>query len=337
MTHADSNNPEDSAHESHPSSGSTDHHGTGAVYDQKTRPASGQRAEKTNSNSPADAPILNRERNDDTGEAQKKTRFARDRQDSSSSTKPAKHRWWFTPSWLTVIATAVIAFANISYVAYARQQLKIMSSTLEQMRTASGLVKAQISVMQSQLAEMRSSSESESLAWNNQLEIMAGQLAEMQSATHLEQRAWVGYKTGRPKPIEVNKPIECTVVYTNTGKTPGNDVRAWTRITIGPPNAPINEEPTLSTEPSSGRLGFQSNSTFPPNLTVSNTVTCETITSQSEFTDLVTGKVVAYICGVVKYKDIFGMEHVTRHCHVIDVTDPNRPKLIAYKQHNYMD
>jgi hypothetical protein len=126
----------------------------------------------------------------------------------------------------------------------------------------------------------------------------------------LEQRAWVGVE-GINGDIQPNKPYSVLVGFRNSGKTPAKQVSLRMQFN------PVRQGQALKftySEPISSK-GF-----VPPNGTFSSAELSPSggdPVRESEIELIKTGKLRAYLYGVVTYEDIFNRSHWMRFCYFI--------------------
>ncbi len=193
----------------------------------------------------------------------------------------------------------------------------------------------QLSVLSSQLSQMREASRADSAAWNQQLEVMQGQLAQMQESSHLEQRAWVGVSSATHDPIEPNA-IRGKFVFTNTGRTPATIV-AIGRLIHSMPATTIDIAATAKEwESTTSSLDKPTQRCLAPgaSMTYNFSTNPEPPLSEAAIVAIKSGKVRICVLGKLVYEDAFRAEHITTFCGMIKPDDSAMSMSDAY---NYMD
>lgn len=214
-----------------------------------------------------------------------------------------KQRWKQTTlsNKLMVITTAIVAFWTFFYTIVAVLQWQLMERSGEQ--TA-----FQIEKLITEANKIAESSRAVSKQSENTLNTVIGNF-------RLEQRAWVGpilvkppeYKNqdGKLVYVKEGEPIKCGLVIKNSGNTPAKRVEY--SIVVQTLKCP--EEPTI--KESTGKKDI---TLLQPNMTISTSYPPITGVSKMDIEKLEKEIDRLYMYGIVRYEDIFNIEHWTKFC-----------------------
>jgi hypothetical protein len=143
-----------------------------------------------------------------------------------------------------------------------------------------------------------------------------------------DQRAWIGI-TKIDGVAEAGKPLNITVWFKNTGRTPAKNIDA---AVVQEP-VPATGVPNFALEDSVVR---QSKPIIPPqgefNMSLNDVITKPL--DDKTFKSITSKETIVYIHGIVKYDDIFERHHWITYCYFI-ASDGH--SYNAYKEHNDMD
>jgi hypothetical protein len=219
---------------------------------------------------------------------------------------------------IMVIATIVIAISTTIYTIYARQQLKVMSNTLAEMKQSGNETKTQTDRMITETNRIAN-------ATTKTVEQSKTALDATIENFRLEQRAWVGtlevfpaqYEDkGRKVYVKEGQQIRGGVFIMNTGKTPARKLYSLVsmqRLKSGVEPFPKykvvrQQQPTVTTS-------IPTHGVMQPGMKFAlNPLPIEGNVSKADIDDLVSGKYVVYITGMITYEDIFDRSHKTMFC-----------------------
>lgn len=143
-----------------------------------------------------------------------------------------------------------------------------------------------------------------------------------------DQRAWIGI-TSINGMAEIGKPLNVTIGFKNTGRTPAKNIDSAAVQEPVPPNG----VPNFTLEDSVIR---QSKPIIPPQgefIVPLNTSTNKPLDDKA-FKAITSKEIIVYIHGILKYDDIFDRHHWITYCFYLT---PDGKSYDAYKEHNDMD
>lgn len=227
--------------------------------------------------------------------------------------------------WFMVFFTLIIAGATITYTVYARRQWRVMSGTLDEMKTSGAQATQQAwsainnlnwmartgdySRQQGKTAVDASNKESEKVLKTNI------------DAAHLDQRAWIGVKDAIFKDFSSTVPWTVTVIFVNSGKTPARNAEISSMFTTSPvpirgPSAEQTKQlsfhPIESIAPQGTYNEVLGTSTAGEVYTLSQVQGTAALISQYEA--IKSGALILYYFGTLRYDDAFGKKRETQYC-----------------------
>jgi hypothetical protein len=141
------------------------------------------------------------------------------------------------------------------------------------------------------------------------------QVAQIAMQIELDQRAWVGV-TAISGSWEVGKPVTITIEFKNTGKTPAINI---TIVRYGE-KIRINELPNFDIEKIAKKEGIISTGTIMPggigSIPVPIAADWQSQPRDNLITEVLTGKQLFCIHGIINYEDIFRKPHWTTFCYI---------------------
>jgi hypothetical protein len=290
--------------------------GTKPAIDKKTRSHDEQQAESPQNKTPSHgvpAGYIDNKGDSDPKRAKEDARASDNKQNPplTARTKTIR-RCKLIGGALMIVLTAVMAGANVIYAILGVRQLSIMSGQLKQMKT---------------------DSESSSIATDRQLAIMEGQLKQMQEASQLEQRAWVGLaRASHTKIVRGTKKIGVEFRFINTGKTPAIIESAGRTLCVR--KSDCDMEAMANTQMAAWMSETRSRGPLAPNAGFTMDPSIE-VNSDSGIEAIRSGNARVFMVGRIAYRDFFGKEHETKFCYY--VLDPCDVTMTEHHQYNYMD
>lgn len=211
-------------------------------------------------------------------------------------------RWYARPDWWLVSANvAAIVIAALAAVVF-WGQLRVMRETLAEMRSEGVYTRM-----------MAKAADGEAQASAKAAGAAVESVRAASTSLHLGERAWVGLGPGRAV-LAKAEPLKVTIEIDNSGRTPADQVSTGIMLTVLPrgtrfpttrlelPGASFKQ---MAPEPPQGHQQFQGTFNWRP----------------EEFEAATSGRYVAYIHGVIRYQDIFGMHHYTNFCLIVNKSD----------------
>lgn len=225
--------------------------------------------------------------------------------------------------WLMVCFTAVIAGSGIA-------GWLILSSQLEEMRASSADTKtlAQAAKIQAESAKhIAKATDNNAKATLLIAENAKRSLNATQKALRLEQRAWVVTIGTDFSDLKEGSKIKGTTNFINTGRTPAKYVNIISRLEfVVKGKKPNYTKKYHDTNAAQGIL--------PPNSTYASNVYSSFILDNTIVNFIRNGDVIVYMHGIVKYKDIFNVDHWGKYCSKLL---PNEKGFAVCEENNEMD
>jgi hypothetical protein len=134
-------------------------------------------------------------------------------------------------------------------------------------------------------------------------------LVQSAEATRIQNRAWVG-AVGFPIPdLQAGKKAVCKVEIKNTGATPALNVRQTRAMRIINPNEPFSESYVIP---------LTNGGVLHPGATVWIAPQSKGPLTKIQVDDILSGKQIYRVYGLILYDDIFGCHHRTKFCFFVD-------------------
>ena len=248
---------------------------------------------------------------------------------TNTKNKPSQHS---RTDRIMASASVIIALATIAYAGIAFYQLKVMSTTLSEMKNSGDKTVSQTDRIITEANRLAASSEKTAQQGKRALDATIQQ-------SRLEQRAWVGvvhtispgYKEGEQNVyVKDGQPIKMGVTIVNSGKTPARNVH--TNVSVFYLKSTdefvptFNELTTIGAEPSTTVIqpsAFSSINAGPiPEVGSIN---------KTDIANITNGRYILYIAGKITYEDVFKRPHSTLFCLFLD---PSLTVFNTCKNHN---
>lgn len=193
----------------------------------------------------------------------------------------------------TIIVTAVIAWATITYTGYAKRQWRVMRDQLKEMR---GTGKQTDKLIEQASNQVQATKEAAAAARNN--------IETIRDNIRLDQRAWIGI-TSVALDGEIKKGLQTKIQLQNTGKTPALHMIIEVTHVRGEPKIEIPAWPWKVGDPNRG------GDILAPNASRYLFVNI----SEDDIEELKKEFPIS-VYGSITYSDIFGIDHRTHFCYV---------------------
>ncbi len=166
-----------------------------------------------------------------------------------------------------------------------------------------------------------------------QLTTMEGQLDQMREIGQLDQRAWIGFSRGTHSQIKPDEETELLVQFVNTGKTPAHNIATHHTCSIRPADFDIGGHAKAHTDKSWDETSTKG--PIPPNVgfMIRHSIPADLLTP-AVVQQIQSGVQLVFVFGKITYSDVFGGDHETRFCHVVN---PESTGMKPYHEYNYMD
>jgi hypothetical protein len=148
--------------------------------------------------------------------------------------------------------------------------------------------------------------------------VMCVLVGRQNHATRLMERPWIVVDMEKPVPYESNKKIRYVATIMNQGHTP-----AWITA-MGSHGQIVKTIEDLPKQPQYDMAGpfSKKGSPMPPGAVVHQPFWLE----ETRLSQVERGESTLFLFGMVKYRDVFGVEHETRYCYqfkpALGLTDP---------------
>jgi hypothetical protein len=156
-------------------------------------------------------------------------------------------------------------------------------------------------------------------------------IRKAEASSHLDQRAWVS-TTGVGETHDVGQPVVTTVITKNSGRTFAKEVIVESHRR----GLPRGVEPDLSlkSDTKDGSRGLMAPDTEYPSETVG-----VGLVGENDLQLVKKGDIRVFVFGTITYSDVFGCEHWTKFCWVLNPSHPDRAHWAysAYKIGNDAD
>ena len=218
--------------------------------------------------------------------------------------------------WTRLSSILTIALCALTLVV-----LYLILTVADRQREITG---GQLSVMQSQLEEMKNAAKqtdrlitaatTQAVASKESAGAARQTIEVTRDSTRLDQRAWLGTTSARMIDLAVNKPVKVEIYLKNTGKTVARNVDA--RVTIRSEPGPFNLKKFREERPPP--KGNRSRFVILPNSDFTLPAYGNSLLTQERLSLIKSSIVTVYLFGEIIYADIFGETHVTEFCSFYD-------------------
>jgi len=214
--------------------------------------------------------------------------------DNNKTDNKQKINW---PSWIQAISSICLIGITGFYTYYASQQVEQMRNTVKEMGKQSG--------------SMHDATNANKKA----VQLSEGNIKATQDQFRRDQRAWIGIANpiiDRGVLLKEGEYSRFEIIVTNSGKTPAKNIESW----ITDKELPVGKK--LVFKKPISIIGIQSKTVLLPNAKIRFAINTDRRITKEDIERIKSGKSFLYVYGKITYQDVFGKEHYTTFCEVLE-------------------